>query len=250
VEGQARGGKREGTQGEGEEEGEGGMMIADLATWWPAGEGFAFSLAGSIIGGSLIAWLSGYYSEKGKRKLISEEFPKLLEQARQTAYEAEKGKNVATKEDLQQVVEQIRAVTREAEGIKAEISERTWHERRIWAERRDAYVEALNATHKLGRALTGIATSAENKLFDRATEYLRRAEDLTEQMYRSYHQLHIMGCAEYVQAFSDYTAAPEVKNVTYWPELMAWAYQRAQLVNQLTLQLSSAAKKELRTDLN
>jgi hypothetical protein len=91
------------------------------SSWWPAFDGLIFSTIGALLGGSVVARLGGYYSEKGKRKLIAEELPKLLQQARATAYEEQKGKNIATKEDIQQVVEQVRAVTRETEAIKAEI---------------------------------------------------------------------------------------------------------------------------------
>jgi hypothetical protein len=57
---------------------------------------------------------------------LEEEFPKLPEQARQTAYKQEKGKNLATKEDVRQVLDQVPAVTLETETIKAEIEGGVW----------------------------------------------------------------------------------------------------------------------------
>jgi hypothetical protein len=219
-----------------------------IGSWWPEFDQFLFTLAGALVGGSLVAWLSGYYSEKGKRKLLNEEFPRLLEQARQTSYETEKGKNAATKEDIQQVVEQIRVVTTETESIKAAFSQGVWHGQRLWMERRDGYVEALNTADKLRRVLIAVATSVENNLYDRATEYLTMANELTGQLDRSFNQLHVMGCAGHLEAFLEYTAAADTTKMSRWPEIVAWAYGQNKALNELRMRLLVAAKKELRTD--
>jgi hypothetical protein len=80
---------------------------------WPELEKFLFGFLGAILGGSFIAWISGYYSEKGKRELLREEWPKLLNEARQKSYAEEVGKRLATKDDIGNVLEQVRLVTKE-----------------------------------------------------------------------------------------------------------------------------------------
>ena len=55
------------------------------------------------VGGSFVAWTSGYYSEKGKRDLLREEWPKLLKEAHEKARAEEAGKRLTTKEDIDNV---------------------------------------------------------------------------------------------------------------------------------------------------
>src|SRR5258708_34762309 len=92
----------------------------------PELERFLSSVIGAVIGGSLVAWMSGYYSEKGKRKLMREELPNLLAEANKRAYEEERGKRLATKEDIKNVVEQVQQVTKATEITKAEITGGLW----------------------------------------------------------------------------------------------------------------------------
>jgi hypothetical protein len=127
--------------------------MTHLISWWPEVDQLIFSTAGAIIGGSLVAWLAGYYSEKGRRELISKEFPKLLEQAKLTAYEEQKSKNLATREDIAGLVEQVRAVTKEAEEIKAEIQSAVADRDRQMKWRIEVYLEAIEAIARLNGAL-------------------------------------------------------------------------------------------------
>src|SRR5271157_697890 len=74
---------------------------------------------GALIGGSMSAYLRAYLEEKGKR--------------------------LATHEDIENVLEEVRAVTRETETIKAQISADFWNRQAVWNQRRDLYVEVLQA---------------------------------------------------------------------------------------------------------
>ena len=116
---------------------------------WPELEKFLFSLLGALIGGSLVAWIGGYYSEKGKRKLLTEEWPKLMVEARETAYHEEEGKRLATKDDIDNVLEQVRLTTRETERIKAEISGGLWQRQWQIAQKRDSYVRLIETLENL-----------------------------------------------------------------------------------------------------
>jgi hypothetical protein len=153
------------------------LLASDPTGWWPAWENLLFNLAGAILGGSLVAWLSGYYSEKGKRKLIKEEFPTLLAQARDTAYETEKGKNLATKEDVHQVLEQVRAVTRETEAIKAEITSGVWLNQWRMAQQRDAYVAYITALTAYGAAWNEVGSANELAALEVAKRKVNIAAD-------------------------------------------------------------------------
>jgi hypothetical protein len=153
------------------------LLASDPTGWWPAWENFVFSLAGAILGGSLVAWLSGYYSEKGKRKLIKELWPELLVQARDTAYETEKGKNLATKEDVDQVVKQVRAVTRETESIRADITSGVWLNQWRMAQKRDAYVAYLTALHAYGLAWNNVGSAKDPAARAAAKEKVNSAEN-------------------------------------------------------------------------
>src|ERR1700691_319675 len=62
-------------------------------------EKFVFSLIGAILGGSFVAWIGGYYAERGQRDLLREEWAKVLQEAREKAHAEEAGKRLATKED-------------------------------------------------------------------------------------------------------------------------------------------------------
>ena len=118
-------------------------------TIWPELEKFLFSLIGALIGGSFVAWIGGYYSEKGKRDLLVEEFPKLLVETRNKAYEEEKGKRLATKDDIENVLDQVRAVTRETELVKAGISGGLWQRQWQMTQKRDAYTRLIDALENL-----------------------------------------------------------------------------------------------------
>jgi hypothetical protein len=118
---------------------------AKTMTYWPASEQFLFNSAGAVIGGSLVAWLSGYYSEKGKRKLMREEWPNLLAEAHEKAYEEERAKRIATKDDIESVVEQVKRVTEATETTKAEITGGLWERQWQFAQKRDVYVRLIDA---------------------------------------------------------------------------------------------------------
>jgi hypothetical protein len=133
---------------------------------WPELEKFLFSLIGALVGGSFVAWIGGYYSEKGKRKLLIEEWPKIMAEARKKSYEEEIGKRLATKEDIDNVLAQVRAVTRETERVKAEISGGLWQEQWHKTQKRDAYVRLIDALEnlqlkrgKIWRATRGVSAS-------------------------------------------------------------------------------------------
>ena len=112
-------------------------------------EKFVFSLIGAILGGSFVAWIGGYYAERGKRDLLREEWPKLLDEAREKAHAEEAGKRLATKEDIDSVVEQVRAITRETEGIKASISSDVWMRQWLMNQKRDVYATLIQRMDEL-----------------------------------------------------------------------------------------------------
>jgi hypothetical protein len=55
-----------------------------------------------------VAAIGAYYSEKGRRKLIKEGWPRLLAEARDKSYAEERSKRLATKEDIENVVDQVK----------------------------------------------------------------------------------------------------------------------------------------------
>jgi hypothetical protein len=127
---------------------------------WLELEKFLFSFLGAILGGSFIAWISGYYSEKGKRDLIREEWPKLLDEARQKSYEEETGKRLATKDDIGNVLEQVRMVTKETEIIRAQISEGLWQRQWHLTQKRDCYVRLIDALENIQLQRRGVRKAA------------------------------------------------------------------------------------------
>ena len=134
-------------------------------SWWPELEKFLFGFLGAILGGSFIAWITGYYSEKGKRDLLREEWPKLLEEARQRSYEEEAGKRLATKADIENVLEHVRLVTAETEAIKAEISQGLWHRQWLIEQKKEIYgslLEALDVIYDLCEAQDRVYKQALN----------------------------------------------------------------------------------------
>lgn len=145
--------RTESGEGKRQSTGEEGQETRGVSLMWQELQMFAFSVAGATIGGSLVAWLSGYYSEKGKRLLINKEFPKLLQQASEIAYVEEKGKRIATVEDLELLRAEVRAVTKETEGIKADIQNGIWERQWLLNQKRDAYASIIDL-------LSRIATNA------------------------------------------------------------------------------------------
>lgn len=123
---------------------------------WPDLEKFLFSLLGAILGGSFVAWISGYYSEKGKRELLREEWPRLLDEARQKSYEEETGKRLATKDDIGNVLEQVRMVTKETEIIRAQISSGLWQRQWHLTQKRDCYVRLIDALENIQLQRRGV----------------------------------------------------------------------------------------------
>ena len=216
------------------------MML--VTSSWPEFATFLFSIAGATIGGSLVAWLSGYYSEKGKRKLIQEEFPRVLEQARQNSYEQEKGKNLATKEDIQQVIDQVRAVTRETEIIKAEIGGGLWREQMLWGQKRDMYVEAMAVMSKLVGCYAGLAANIQNGRGAEATSIRAEIDNLESELTRVSAIAHIVANKGCINAFRIY--ARQVAE--YHPVLDAeWALWRSDEAARLFAGLVVAAKVDL-----
>jgi len=104
---------------------------------------FLFTLLGAVLGGTLVAWFSGYYSEKGKRDLFREEWPKLLDEAYAKARAEEAGKRLATKEDIDNILENVRAVTRETERIKSDFSSDVWRTQWLMNQKRDVYATII-----------------------------------------------------------------------------------------------------------
>jgi hypothetical protein len=138
---------------------------------WPELEKFLFSFLGAIFGGSFIAWISGYYSEKGKRELLREEWPKLLDEARQKSYAEETGKRLATKDDIGNVLEQVRMVTKETENIKAQISTGLWQRQWHLTQKRDCYVRLVDALENIQLQRSGIRKAATGgTLLDQARQ--------------------------------------------------------------------------------
>lgn len=144
-------------------------------TVWPAFENFLFSLIGALIGGSFVAWVSGYYSEKGKRDLLREEWPKLLAEAKEKAYQEESGRRLATKDDVENILQQVRAVTRETELVKAEISGGLWHGQWRLAQKRDSYVRLIDAVENIRLTRTKIKFANDENSQKEAREQERMA---------------------------------------------------------------------------
>jgi hypothetical protein len=111
---------------------------------WPEFDKFLYSMIGALIGGSLVAWMSGYFSEKGKRKLLREELNDILEEARQEAYAKKRGEQIATKEDIDNVVEQVHRVTEVTETTKAQITGGLWEKQWQFAQKRDVYARLID----------------------------------------------------------------------------------------------------------
>jgi hypothetical protein len=143
-------------------------------SWWPELEKFLFGFLGAILGGSFIAWITGYYSEKGKRQLLREEWPKLMTEARQKSYEEEAGKRLATKEDIGNVLEQIRMVTKETETIKAEISSGLWQRQWHLTQKRDCYARLVDALENIQLQRSSVRKASDDTL---RAEARRRNED-------------------------------------------------------------------------
>jgi hypothetical protein len=159
------------------------MLPSDPTSWWQAFDGLIFSAIGALLGGTVVAWLGGYYSENGKRELITEELPKILDQARKMAYQEQQGKNLATKEDVQQVVDQVRAVTRETEAIKAEISGELWHKQALRNDKRDAYARVVSACRELEQR--GVAVIV-------ACNFVKDKKSDPTKLYRAIHEYYEM----------------------------------------------------------
>jgi|SRR5579862_3440552 len=67
-------------------------------------------------------------------------------------YLSQKAKNLATHEDIQKLVDQVR----ETERVKAEISDRIWDRQRRWDVKKEMYVDAYAAVHKLADKLVAL----------------------------------------------------------------------------------------------
>jgi len=95
-------------------------------------ETFLSAVAGSAVVATLFGlWIRSYFGE----------------------YLAQKAKNLATHEDIQKLVDQVR----ETERVKAEISDRVWDRQRRWDMKKEMYVDAYAAVHKLADRLATIA---------------------------------------------------------------------------------------------
>lgn len=157
-------------------------------TFWPEFEKFLFSLIGALIGGSFVAWIGGYYSEKGKRKLLREEWPKLLAEANEIEYQKERGKRLATKEDIDNVVEQVRAVTRETEIDKAEISGGLWQRQWQMTQKRDSFTRLIDTLENLQLKRSRIRHAAD-------PERLRKLSALSMRQSRNFDEpVRQLGC--------------------------------------------------------
>jgi hypothetical protein len=168
------------------------ISLEDYMSIWPQLAKFLFSLLGAVIGGSFVAWIGGYYSEKGKRDLFAEEFPKLLAEAREKAYAEETGKRLATKDDIENVLDQVRAVTRETELVKAEISGGLWQQQWQKTQKRDAYVRLIDTLEnlqlkrgKIWRAVDADTRTAAEHVEQEAIEEFRRARALARLLLAS-----------------------------------------------------------------
>jgi len=136
---------------------------------------FLFTLLSAFVGGSLVAWLGGYYSEKGKRKLLREEWPRMLAETGEKAFVEEMAKRLASKEDIANVLEQVRAVTRETEIIKAEISGSLWQRQWQLTEKRNSYTRLIDTLENLKLAIDSVGRAIDTELRSGALSALQEA---------------------------------------------------------------------------
>jgi hypothetical protein len=110
----------------------------DWADFWTK---LAGGLIGSLVGGSLIAWINGYYSKRGERAAIREFLPDILKEEHGKAYQQERGKRLATNEDMENVLRQISATTDATKRIEARVSNESWRGER----RAELQLEAIKS---------------------------------------------------------------------------------------------------------
>lgn len=154
---------------------------------WPGTQQFLFGVLGAFISGSLVAGVSAYFSEKGRRMFIKEEWPKLLSEAREKAYEEEKGKRLATKDDIDNVINQVDLVTKATENAKAEITNRLIGQQWQSSQKREVYVRLIDALERieikrgiLKRSVDDTVQAMARRDGIEAIEEFRRARVLAE----------------------------------------------------------------------
>lgn len=110
------------------------------------------SFVGAIAGACLGAFLTGWLTEKGRRRAIRKDIEAILKEEQQRAYEQERGRRMATHEDIEKVLDQLRQTTIVSETIKHQIASGEWNRQWMLSQKLEIYRNCLEAIHSVRNA--------------------------------------------------------------------------------------------------
>lgn len=181
--------------------------------------GVLTTLAGSCVGATIGAFLSGYYSERGKR--------------------------LATHEDIQKVLEELRATTSVAESVKSAVSHDAWKAQMCWHERKKAYHEMLEFMEQVRHCSAEIVYQNTRKDNEKVMKAFNQIFALEPKLDRVALSIDIFGSEEARRILKEYCNPRSMTEEKLDDFRVATALEMCSQEREIRPQLIALARKEL-----
>jgi len=136
------------------------------------------TLAGSLVGAWIGAYIQGRATEKGRIAAIRSALGDVLQQAQERSRAEERGKRMATHDDIENVLREVRLVTAETESIKARVGVEAQERLSLRQEKRTAYGEVIRILSDMSRCSSEGQVYLEKNKHVELTEVVLRFKDL------------------------------------------------------------------------